>query len=104
MLWFTIRPMLTMLFARFEVHIGGHKLVGKAWGESIDVVDTQSWPLRSKVLRARKLKAAQYGTTGAGWRSALLMLRRLSWIPHACRNKRKTNGGIAPHGKMRVRQ
>lgn len=26
----------TMLFARFEVHIDGHKLMGKAWGESID--------------------------------------------------------------------
>jgi tRNA nucleotidyltransferase (CCA-adding enzyme) len=26
-----------MLFARYEVHIDGHRLTGKAWGEAIDV-------------------------------------------------------------------
>ena len=27
-----------MLFSRFEVHIEGQKLMGKAWGERVDVV------------------------------------------------------------------
>ena len=27
-----------MLFSRFEVHLEGHKLNGKAWGEKVDVV------------------------------------------------------------------
>ena len=27
-----------MLFSRFEVHIEGQKLTGKAWGEKVDVV------------------------------------------------------------------
>ena len=30
-----------MLFSRFEVHIEGQKLTGKAWGEKVDVVRHQ---------------------------------------------------------------
>ena len=30
-----------MLFSRFEVHIDGHRLEGKAWGERVDVVRHQ---------------------------------------------------------------
>ena len=30
-----------MLFSRFEVHIEGHKLTGKAWGEKVYVVQHQ---------------------------------------------------------------
>ena len=31
----------TMLFSRFEVHLEGQKLNGKAWGEKVDVVKHQ---------------------------------------------------------------
>lgn len=31
----------SMLFSRFEVHIEGQKLTGKAWGEKVDVVRHQ---------------------------------------------------------------
>jgi len=48
----------TMLFARFEVHIGGHKLVGKAWGESIDVT-RHELAVEVKGATCTELKAAQ---------------------------------------------
>jgi tRNA nucleotidyltransferase (CCA-adding enzyme) len=48
----------TMLFARFEVHIEGHKLVGKAWGESIDV-DRHELGVEVKGATCTELKVAQ---------------------------------------------
>lgn len=48
----------TMLFARFEVRIDGHKLAGKAWGESIDI-DRHELAVEVKGATCTGLKAAQ---------------------------------------------
>jgi SHS2 domain-containing protein len=47
-----------MLFARFEVHIDGAKLTGKAWGESIDV-DRHELGVEVKGATCTELKVAQ---------------------------------------------
>jgi tRNA nucleotidyltransferase (CCA-adding enzyme) len=48
----------TMLFARFEVRIDGHKLAGKAWGESIDI-GRHELAVEVKGATCTGLKAAQ---------------------------------------------
>lgn len=50
----------TMLFARFEVHIDGHKLTGKAWGESIDA-NRHELAVEVKGATCTELKVAQDG-------------------------------------------
>jgi SHS2 domain-containing protein len=47
-----------MLFARFEAHIDSHKLVGKAWGESIDI-DRHEPGVEVKGATCTELKVAQ---------------------------------------------
>ena len=48
----------TMLFARFEVHIDGHRLMGKVWGESIDL-DRHELAVEVKGATCTELKVAQ---------------------------------------------
>jgi tRNA nucleotidyltransferase (CCA-adding enzyme) len=47
-----------MLFARFEVHIDGHKLAGKAWGEAIDA-DRHELAVEVKGATCTELNVAQ---------------------------------------------
>jgi tRNA nucleotidyltransferase (CCA-adding enzyme) len=47
-----------MLFAQFEVHIDGHKLTAKAWGEAINL-DRHELGVEVKGATCTNLKVAQ---------------------------------------------